>query len=196
MGEYFETAEGSFYTRLQRAAYPWPKNAPRPPANADEALSSDGQWSVQACGVRIGHCRGTEAHKGRGAFAARSLERGSVVGVYWGEFLSAREYRQREEGGVQSAYTVGLIYYDCADLQQEVESVWPDHAMYIDASNEDVSSWCRFINHAPSGTPACNLVLRTDGMASRAWFESVRDIAPGEELQFDYGPRYATQLGY
>ena len=63
--------------------------------------------------------------------------------------------------------------------------------MYVDAEDPNRSNWCRFVNHADGGDPACNLSLHTAAAPEpRAWLEACRDIRAGEELNFDYGPRY------
>ena len=57
---------------------------------------------------------------------------------------------------------------------------------YIDAEDPNRSSWARYINHAPTGTRECNLACMMDAPRGRVWFVATRDIAPGEELHFDY----------
>lgn len=68
----------------------------------------------------------------------------------------------------------------------------PDRPMYIDAEDADRSSWCRYINHADgSDGDRCNCELRVAAEPQpRAWLVARREIQPGEEVQFDYGPRY------
>ena len=92
------------------------------------------------------------------------------------------------------AYVVSLIHYESAAMLDEFEQMWPDCTAYIDGEDESKSSWCRFINHASEESVMCNCHLRTDGLAGLAWIEAKRDIAPEEELSFDYGPRYAQRL--
>ena len=72
----------------------WPADAPAPPANAVEALDTHGRWGATACGVDIRACADVPA-KGRGAYAARQLEAGALVGVYWGEPLTQRQWAVR-----------------------------------------------------------------------------------------------------
>ena len=72
----------------------------------------------------------------------------------------------------------------------------PRHAAYIDGEDPNRSSWGRFVNHcsefSKSGVvgTGCNLEPRIDGARKLVWFEAKRDIAPGEEICFDYGASY------
>ena len=67
-----------------------------PPTTASEALGA--RWCAEACGIEIRLC--TQRAKGCGAFATRSFASGEVVGVYWGEHLTAREYHVRHGDGL------------------------------------------------------------------------------------------------
>lgn len=62
----------------------------------------------------------------------------------------------------------------------------------IDAEDPALSSWCRYINHAPYETQACNLDAKVDFGRKLIWFEALRKILPGEEMHFDYGSHYGT----
>ena len=57
---------------------------------------------------------------------------------------------------------------------------------YLDAEDPSRSSWCRYINNAPSAAVQCNLIAHVDGLNSLIWFEAKRDIRRGEELHFCY----------
>jgi hypothetical protein len=61
-----------------------------------------------------------------------------------------------------------------------------ERVAYLDAEDPNLSSWCRYINHAQSGSRQCNCVKRIDALRARVWFETSRDVACGEELHFDY----------
>ena len=59
----------------------------------------------------------------------------------------------------------------------------------VDAEDPCRSGWCRYLNHAPSGSDACNVESRVDA-AGAIWFvvSHPAGIEPGVELCFDYGP--------
>jgi hypothetical protein len=60
--------------------------------------------------------------------------------------------------------------------------------VYIDAEDSSRSSWCRFINHAPSD--AANVQPRVEAESRLIWFVATRDVERAAELRFDYGPAY------
>ena len=55
----------------------------------------------------------------------------------------------------------------------------------IDAEDPNRSSWCRYLNHAPEDTDACNVVKHIDAQG-HIWFAAKVDILPGTELCFAY----------
>ena len=72
----------------------WPADEPRaPPRDSAEALDPDGPWGTKACGVTIKKCK--SRRKGHGAFATRAFRQGEVVGVYWGELITRRQFAIR-----------------------------------------------------------------------------------------------------
>lgn len=102
--------------------------------------------------------------QGRGAFATRRIPTGARLVEYTGERLTPTEAEARypDEPGVR-------------------------HHTYLFAIDDDVvvdaavgGNAGRWINH--SCDPNCDAVIE-DG---RIWIEAIRDIAPGEELAYDY----------
>ena len=155
--------------------------------------------SAASAGIRIAPAD----DKGLGGFCTAAIEKGAVVGHYLGEILSsdevgarywathkkrpadrrwARSRRQRGQG------LTGDYLFDVGD------------DLFIDGEDADVANWCRFINHAPPDSLACNLethhtkakLLARDGEKAdpSLWFVAIRDIAAGEELAYDYGDVY------
>lgn len=101
--------------------------------------------------------------QGRGAFATETIPAGLRLIEYAGERLSPAEADAR--------------YPDSEDR----------HHTYLFAIDDDIvidaavgGNDARFINH--SCDPNCDAVVE-DG---RIWIETIRDIAPGEELAYDY----------
>jgi uncharacterized protein len=102
--------------------------------------------------------------QGLGAFATRAIPAGSRLVEYVGEQLTPAEADTR--------------YPDVAGERHHTYLFAIDDAVVIDAAvggNE-----ARFINH--SCAPNCDAVVE-DG---RIWIETIRDVAAGEELAYDY----------
>jgi SET domain-containing protein len=102
--------------------------------------------------------------QGQGAFALRRIPAGTRLIEYVGERLSPAESEAR--------------YPEVAGERHHTFLFAIDDEIVIDAAvggNE-----ARFINH--SCDPNCDAVIE-DG---RIWIETIRDIAAGEELAYDY----------
>ena len=198
----------------------WPRSAPAPPRSASETLA--GPFSLDAHGLEVRQC--DERLKGQGVFARRPLPRGEIIGVYLGEGLSQRDYALRHSGydpsevGAGAAGAVaaarserlarfGALSADLApirgarnggtyvfELLSDGPSYPDDRVACIDGEDPTRSSWCRYINHAPSAERACNLRSRVDAHRQLVWFETAREIEAGEELHFDYW-RQTGRLG-
>jgi uncharacterized protein len=102
--------------------------------------------------------------QGRGGFAARAIRRGTRIVEYTGERIPHEEADAR---------------YDDAGMERHHTFLFTvDAETVIDAAVN--GSAARFINH--SCEPNCAPV--TEG--GRVFIEARRDIAPGEELTYDY----------
>jgi SET domain-containing protein len=97
---------------------------------------------------------------GTGGFAARTIPRGTRVIEYVGEKITKAESLQRCEANNEYIFTL--------DEESDLDGSVPWNP-------------ARFINH--SCTPNCEAVLE----AGHIWVIALRDIAPGEELSFNYG---------
>ncbi len=101
---------------------------------------------------------------GRGVFAAAPIVKGARIIEYVGECISPAEADARYGGDYDPAAIVLLFIADKNTV--------------IDAGVGGNSA--RFINH--SCVPNCQSVQD----AGRVFIEALRDIAPGEELTYDY----------
>ena len=102
---------------LESSADEWPADAPSPPTSAAQALDRDGPWSAAACGVEIRMCSGASMLKGRGAYAVREFAKGALVGLYWGEPLTQRQWAVRH--GWKSGEAPARLTAD--ELQSQAE---------------------------------------------------------------------------
>lgn len=104
---------------------------------------------------------------GRGVFAVATIAAGTHVIEYTGELISEAEGERR--------------YPTAAEGDEE-----PEHTYLLTLDTERVidanvgGNEARFINH--SCEPNCEPIAFGDQM----WIVAVRDIAPGEELAYDY----------
>ena len=107
--------------------------------------------------------------QGKGAFATRFIHAGVRLIEYTGERLTRAEAEARYP---ESAEARGERHHTYLFAIDEPEEVVIDAAVGGNAA--------RFINH--SCDPNCDAVIE-DG---RIWIETIRDVAPGEELAYDY----------
>jgi hypothetical protein len=138
--------------------------------------------------------RDTQSPIGLGAYASRAFSEGDVIGEYIGERLTPRQASRRyKTWTLKSPRDVLWI------LARWVRGV-PRTGRYllnvgddlvIDAEDLQSSDWTRYVNHANGVTNASlvNIIAVPDeieGEGTAAIFCAARDIAPGEELCFDY----------
>jgi len=114
-------------------------------------------------GDRLFEIRRSPVH-GLGAFAARRIPAGTRLIEYAGERLTPAEADARYPNAPGDQHHTFLFAID--------DDVVIDDAV---AGND-----ARFITH--SCDPNCDAVV-DDG---RIWIETIRDVAPGEELAYDY----------
>ena len=122
---------------------------------------------------------------GKGAFAVRPIARGTRVAEYTGERITHAEADARYDDARQRHHHTYLFAVDRDTV--------------IDAAVN--GGRARYINH--SCAPNCASVIE----GGRVFIEALRDIAPGEELAYDYairregtedessGERYACRCG-
>lgn len=109
--------------------------------------------------------------QGLGAFATRPIARGTRIIEYAGERLTPAEAEARYPDVAGERHHTFLFALEDVVDGVEVEVV-VDAAVH---GNE-----ARFLNH--SCEPNCDVVVED----ARLWIEAWRDIAPGEELTYDY----------
>jgi uncharacterized protein len=101
---------------------------------------------------------------GYGVFALRAIAKGARIVEYLGERISHAEADRRYED------------HEAGDNHTFLFSV--DRGLVIDAGVD--GNEARFINH--SCQPNCESVIEH----RRVFIEAIREIAPGEELSYDY----------
>jgi len=138
--------------------------------------------------------------KGLGAFSTVPIAKGDVLGEYFGETLTTKEVegrywnlrkenkhdrkwrnsRKRRNQGISGDYLFDM-----------------GNDLFIDGEDADVSSWCRFANHADPGNNDCNVEVRArqdmsenGDQSLHLYFIALADIEKGVELQYDYGEDY------
>jgi SET domain-containing protein len=102
--------------------------------------------------------------QGLGAFATRHIPAGIRLIEYSGERLTPSEADAR--------------YPDVTDARHHTFLFAIDDEVVIDAAVHGNDA--RFIDH--SCDPNCDAVIEE----GRIWIETIRDVAPGEELAYDY----------
>jgi SET domain-containing protein len=105
---------------------------------------------------------------GRGGFAVRPIPAGTRIVEYTGERITPEEAERREPGTVPTG-PGGVHHTFLFAIDDDV---------VVDAGVGGTDA--RWINH--SCAPNCDAVI--DG--GRIYIEATRDIAPGEELAYDY----------
>lgn len=118
---------------------------------------------ISASGRRI-QARRSGIH-GRGVFATQAIEAGSTVIEYKGQIITWEEALDRHPHDPEQPNHTFYFHLDDGHV--------------IDGKHE--GNTARWINHSC----APNLEAEQDG--NRVFLKALRDIAPGEELFFDYG---------
>lgn len=144
--------------------------------------------------------------KGMGAYATAAVLSETILGEYSGEILTRKEVearywdnrkpnkhdrkwrnsRRRRNQGISGDYLFDMG----GDL-------------FIDGEDADISTWCRFANHASPSGGGCNVEVRRSSSSPgetagndlskdepRLYFAALRDIQAGEEICYDYGVEY------
>ena len=137
---------------------------------------------------------------GQGIFATAPLPCGQVVGEYRGEPLDALGMARRYPGSVDAGRQQGgaSAYYNHGDSCDYVLRVSAN--LWIDAVSTDtaVTNHTRYVNHGDGDDANCAMFGEDEGgkpegaggRVGRMVLFTLRPIAAGEQLLFDYGPGY------
>jgi hypothetical protein len=136
---------------------------------------------------------------GWGAYATVPIANGTLLGEYAGELITDYESQTRYRGE-HTPWRTSCDDAWAASRAARGQSVSGSylfdmgHGVSVDAEDTDVSSWCRFMNHAPASSHACNVRpsnYKRNGVAiHKPRFFAIREIAAGEELKYNYGDGY------
>jgi SET domain-containing protein len=114
-------------------------------------------------------------HAGNGVFTKVAIPKGAYLGAYTGEFITEEEY-QRRAAENRWQYMMGLL--DCAKPRTGGIAT-------IDGIQGNVFTR---MNYAPAEFQNVKFDKTCESPFVR--IVALRDIAAGEELWVDYGPRY------
>jgi SET domain-containing protein len=141
--------------------------------------------------------------KGLGAFAGSRISAGSWVGEYTGEILTDKQVDARYWDKRKKVYADRQWIKSRTKREQGISGDYlfdMGDNLFLDAEDSDVSSWCRFLNHASEDSESrlCNLETKVSRLVQdgktivqpRLWFVALRDVESGEELLYDYGGSY------
>ena len=143
--------------------------------------------SAKDSGIQI---RTASGNKGLGAFATTHIPVGSLLGEYRGEKMTKEEVHARFWGKRKQDRN------DIAWAQSRSrrgQGITGDYLLeasddiYVDCEDEDVSTWCRFLNHDDEASDGCNVkaFMRTvEGGELHQWPQmyAIDNIEKGEEL--------------
>ena len=113
--------------------------------------------------------------KGEGLFASRRIKEGEFIMDYLGEEMSADELNDRYSNLLEARYAL------------ELTGPLGLNPTYVDAVNKERSNLGRYMNHCSRATVR---KVRQRFPDRRLRLFAARDIAPGEELTWDYGDSY------
>ena len=159
--------------------------------------------------------------KGMGAYSTVPITKGTTLGEYTGEILSRRDVEARYWGTRKQTKSDRKWRNSRRRRNQGLSGDYlfdMGNDIFIDGEDADVSSWCRFANHATEDVfdatssnndddddnavmvveGACNVEVRRrlgweneDNEAElRLFLVAIRDIDAGVEICYDYGEEY------
>ena len=195
---------------------------PLPPdVNPTSGMCADDLVCIQVCG---------NPAKGLGAFAARHIDAGTIVGHYMGEAISLSEMYFRYEGAsrmdtpdeYEEANRRARWMHDRQERGVSITGTYILQAgktsagriVLLDAEDPATANWTRYINHSakrpnlevvfPDRATALDEMASDESArdgaggasgASAVRFVALRSIEAGEELLFNYGEDFDTDVG-
>ena len=112
---------------------------------------------------------------GKGVFTKAAIPKGAYLGAYTGEFITEEEFRRRAAAS-RWQYMMGLL--DCAK---------PHTGGLVTIDGINGNAFTR-MNYAPPESQ--NVRFEKICEAPFVKIVALRDVAAGEELWVDYGPKY------
>ena len=139
--------------------------------------------------------RESSPQKGLGAFATIPINCGTYLGEYAGECMTLGEVQARFWGKRTQDVADEAWAESRRCRNQDITGHYVFEILdgsFICAEDGEQSTWTRFMNHAPEGSPTNNVKAFMQTVAGGDThryprFFAIRDIEPGEELQWDYG---------
>ena len=144
--------------------------------------------------------------KGMGAFSKVIIAKGATLGEYTGEVLTRKEVEARYWGTRKENKHDRKWRKSRCQRKQGISGDYlfdMGNDLFIDGEDADVSSWCRFANHADElndeseDDVACNVEVRRrlswdedEQQQLRLFLVALREIEPGTEICYDYGGEY------
>lgn len=108
---------------------------------------------------------------GNGVFAAERIPAGTFVCEYRGERISRKEAERRAEARSRENPNAPIFIFEI------------DENFCIDATDTTTDNPARFVNHSCEE----NCEAAWNARERRLEIRTLREVAPGEELSFDYG---------
>jgi len=136
--------------------------------------------------------------KGLGVFATSDIPCGTLLGNYTGEVMTISQVRTRFWGKGECDKDDISWGKSRIERGQGVTGHYLfelPNGSFVDAEDADVSSWCRFMNHAEQSSEDCNVKAFIQAeiggeIMPFPLMYAIEDIQKGDELCWDYGGKF------
>lgn len=122
-------------------------------------LSKESHAYRSAEGVNI-EIKLASEEKGLGVFATSNISQGTLLGNYTGEVLTIKQVQARFWGKCECDESDLSWGKSRLERGQSVTGHYLfelPNGSFVDAEDAEVSSWCRFMNHAEESSEGCNV---------------------------------------